>query len=84
MLSADLTAELLTDLALDTGNAAVDAVIETLTLLYRGEILELLDQRDKELLTWQSENVLSDEKLELLSEIAINVDATLSGLTVRK
>ncbi|MDR3370418.1 MAG: hypothetical protein P4L88_14825 [Rhodoferax sp.] len=39
---------------------------------------QLLDQRDKALCAWPEDNVLSDEKLELLSEIAIDVDARLA------
>jgi len=79
MLSACLTAELLDAMKLDTGNGAVDAVIESLVRLYRDEIGDLLARRDKALLGWQAENVLSDQRLELLSEIAINVDEKLSN-----
>ena len=79
MLSAGLTSELLAEIELDTGNEAVDAVIESLTYLYREEILELMNHRDKALLEWQGEKVLSDEYLELLSEIEINVDEKLSS-----
>lgn len=77
MLSAGLTAELLATLNLDTGNEPIDAVIESLVRLYRDEIRELLNQRDKVLFAWQGDCVLSDEKLELLSEIPISVDAKL-------
>jgi hypothetical protein len=79
MLSAGLTSELLCAMKLNTGNEAVDTVIESLVGLYRDEIHELLNQRDKALFAWKGNNVLSDEKLELLSEMAINVDAKLSG-----
>lgn len=78
MLSAGLTSELLADMKLDTGNNAVDSVIESLTQLYLKEIRQLLDRRDKALFAWQGDSVLSDEKLELLSEISINVDARLA------
>lgn len=78
MLSAGLTTELLGDMRLDTGNEAVDAVIESLACLYRDEIRQQLIQRDEALFAWRGHNVLSDEKLELLSELKINVDAKLS------
>lgn len=77
MLSACLTSELLVGMKLDTGNDAVDTVIELLACLYRDEIRELLVQRDSALFAWQGDDVLSDEKLELLTEIAINVDGKL-------
>jgi hypothetical protein len=78
MLSAGLTTELLADMKLDTGNQVVDTVIESLVLLYLDDIRRLMDQRDKALFAWQGSNVLSDENLELLSEITINVDARLA------
>jgi hypothetical protein len=80
MLGADLTVKLLAAMELDTGNEAVDTVLESLVRICRIEIRQLLDQRDKTLREWQGDNVLSDEKLELLSEIVINVDAKLSLL----
>ena len=79
MLSTGLTAELLSGLKLDTGYAAVDAVIVNLMAIYRGEIRELLDQRDKALSAWRGGNVLSDQSLELLSEIRIDVDKKLQS-----
>jgi len=78
MLSAGLTCELLADMNLNTGNKAVDTVIESLVHLYLRDLCQLLDRRDKALFGWQRDKVLSDERLELLSEIAINVDAKLS------
>ena len=80
MLSAGLSVELLSSMKLDTGNVAVDTVIETLVLLYVDDIRELLEQRDRTLFSWLGNNILSDEKLEMLSESAINVDAKLSAL----
>ena len=79
MLSADLTSELLENISLDTGNQSVDAVIVSLLRLYRGEIRDLLKKRDKTLFAWKGAQTLSDERLELLSEIAISVDAKLSA-----
>lgn len=77
MLSAILTAELLSGLKLDTGYAAVDAVIESLVAMHRGEIRKLLDQRDSALFAWRGGNVLFDQRLEVLSEIRIDVDGKL-------
>lgn len=77
MLSAGLTAELLSGLKLDTGHAAADAVIESLVAMHSGEICELLDQRDKTLFGWRVDDVLSDQRLEILSEIRIDVDKKL-------
>jgi len=78
MLSSGLTLELLSDIKLDTGNRAVDTVIESLVRLYQDEIGDLLARRDEILFGWSGVNVLSDEKLELLSEVDINVDAKLA------
>ena len=80
MLSAGLTLELLETMALDTGNPVVDAVIESLVGLYGGDLRGLLDQRDQTLYAWPRANVVADEKLELLSEIHLDVDARLRTL----
>ena len=77
MLNADLTAELLATMKLDTGHPAIDRVLECLVCLYREEIRGLLRQRDEALLAWPGWQVLSDEGLELLSELSIDVDAKL-------
>lgn len=77
MLSAALTAELLTNLKLDTGYPFVDAVIETLVALYESEIGELLTQRDIALSGCRSTNVLSDPSMEILSELRMHIDAKL-------
>lgn len=78
MLSAGLTSELLAGVKLDTGYECVDAVVESLVHLCGAELEQLLVQRDQALLSWQGKNVLSDEKLEVLSEIVIDVDEKLS------
>jgi len=79
MLNADLTAELLATMKLDTGHSAIDSVLECLVCLYREEIRGLLRQRDEALLAWPGSQVLSDEGLELLSELSIDVDAKLQA-----
>ena len=76
MLSTALTAELLDRLKLRTGYPHVDAVIESLIALHRPEIRVLLDKRDQTLSAWVGD-VLSDQRLEVLSEMRIDVDAKL-------
>jgi len=78
MLSAETTAELLNQMVLDTGNEAVDAVIESVVCLFRTEILDLLVRRDAVLFGFQGGNVLSDASLEVLSELAIDIDSKLA------
>ena len=78
MLSAGLTADLLDGIKLETGYQCIDAVIESLVRLCGAELQQLLARRDQALLSWPGESVLSDEKLEVLSEIVINLDAKLS------
>ena len=79
MLSAGLTAELLNDLRLSTGYPHVDAVLESLIALYRPEIQALLAQRDQRFFAWDGADVLSDESLEVVSEIRVDVDAKLQS-----
>ena len=80
MLSAPLTADILQHMTLDTGNEAVDAVIGSLVRLYREEIDGLLCQRDQALFAWPGDQVLSDQRLELLSELRIDVDRKLRAI----
>ncbi len=79
MLSAPNTALLLEQMTLDTGNEDVDAVIESVVQLYQNEIRELLVRRDAHLYQKRSPGLLRDESLEVLSEMAINVDEKLAG-----
>ena len=79
MLSAGLTAQLLDGLHLDTGYPHVDAVIQSLVALHRAEIRALLWHRDKTLSAWERTDVLSDQDLEVLSAIRIDVDAKLAA-----
>jgi hypothetical protein len=79
MLGAPLSAELLENISLNTGHPAIDAVIESLVQLYRDEIARLLVQRDKRLFNWKGEDVLNDQRLEVLSESAIDVDRKLAN-----
>ncbi len=79
MLSAGNTASLLEQMALNTGNEDVDAVIECVIQLYRDEIWDLMEKRDALLYQKRVPGILGDESLELLSELAIDVDAKIAG-----
>ena len=78
MLSASNTASLLEQMTLDTGKEAVDALIECVVRLYKYEIRDLLVRRDALLCERRAPGLLRDESLEVLSEIAINVDEKLA------
>lgn len=77
MLSAETTAELLEHMVLDTGNAHIDAVIESVVCLFKAEIMDLLIRRDEALFGFKGDYVLSNEALEVLSGLAINVDSKI-------
>ena len=79
MLSAPLTQQLLDGLSLDTGHAAVDAMICAVVGLCRDEIGELLARRDAVLAASGSTDVLQDESLEVLSTMPIDIDRKLSA-----
>lgn len=81
MLGADLTLELLSSLALDTGYPEVDAVIECVTRLCEPELREVMRRRDDALRAHQGTDKLQDQTLELLSEVRIDLDAKLSTLS---
>ena len=80
MLSARLTAELLGGMVLDTGNPEVDGAVESLVAMYQVDIEDLLARRDGALLAWKAANVLSDERLEVLSEFTVNVDEKFTSV----
>ncbi len=79
MLSASNTVLLLEQMTLDTSNEDVDAVIECVVRLYKDEIRDLLVRRDALLYQKRSPGLLSDERVEVLSELAINVDRKIAG-----
>lgn len=74
MLSAAGTARLLARMRLATGHPEIDAVLESLVALCRGEIRRLLAERDAALSAGPARGVLEDRRLEVLSEIAIDLD----------
>lgn len=79
MLRAANTASLLEQMTLNTGNEDVDAVIECVVKLYTDEIRDLMEKRDELLYQKRAPGILSDESLEVLSEIVINVDEKLAS-----
>jgi hypothetical protein len=79
MLSATLTEELLGSMRLHTGHREIDGVIESIIALCPEEIHETLDARDRSLATWTGENILTDERLEVLSETKIDIDSKLGS-----
>lgn len=78
MLSAPSTQRLLDAMTLDTGHAAVDAMLAAVVGLCRDEIADLLARRDAVLAAQASPDVLRDERIEVLSEVAIDIDAKLA------
>ena len=80
MLSTDLTMQLLASIRLNTGHTKVDAVIESVIHLCLPEIQRLMVQRDATLASFSGTNKLNNEKLELLSELSIDLDAKLESL----
>lgn len=80
MLSAKLTMALLASLRLNTGHAHVDAVMESAVHLCLPDIQDLMAARDAKLASFPGANKLNNEKLELLSELSIDLDDKLKLL----
>jgi hypothetical protein len=80
MLSRQLTMELLGSLQLNTGHAKLDALIESVVHLCVPEIQKIMGQRDEKLASHPHANKLNDERLELLSELSIDLDAKLQSI----
>ena len=77
MLGADLTMELLESMELYTGHPEVDAVVEATVRMCLTELRELMVARDSSLAAHAGPDKLGDSTLELLSEIAVDLDAKL-------
>lgn len=77
MLGAALTFELLKRMRLDTGHAEIDGVIEAVVQLGLDELRTLLVRRDATLAAHVGPDKLNDERLELLSEMPLDLDAKL-------
>ena len=78
MLDAQATSQLLGNVALDTGYAEIDRMIEAITRLCAEDIDVLLRQRDETLARHPSATVLQDERLEILGEAALDLDEKIS------
>lgn len=77
MLSASGTERLLSDMRLQTGHEAIDAVLECVVALCRDEIRAILAARDATLSQKANRSVLEDPRLEVLSCKAIALDGKL-------
>lgn len=80
MLNAALTEELLLNMRLRTRHPSVDAVIESVIVLCADEVRATLMQRDQTLAQWSERSgrsVLLDQRLEVLSEVRIDLDSKL-------
>lgn len=82
MLSAPTTAALLDQIVLNTGHGDVDAVIESVVKLCRAEIRSVLEARDRLLMARRTPGILRDGSLEVLSDISLQLDEKLDGLSV--
>lgn len=80
MLGIDLTLELLSCMRLKTGYVAIDTVIESIVQLCMQELRTLMRRRDDALRAHPMSTKLQDESLEVLSEVAIDLDAKLFPL----
>ena len=78
MLGADATAQVLAEIALDTGYPDIDRVIVSLAHLCGPDIHLLLAERDEALKTRDPGDVLEDRTLEVLSEAAIDLDERIA------
>ena len=78
MLDAQATSQLLSNVALDTGYAEMDRMIEAITRLCAQDVDVLLRQRDETLARHPSATVLQDERLEILAEVALDLDEKIS------
>jgi len=79
MLGSDLTMELLGNMELDTGHPEVDAVIESTVRMCVPELSDLMAARDRSLAAHVGPDKLGDSVLELLSEVAVDLDAKLKA-----
>jgi len=78
MLSASATERLLADIRLDTGHPHIDTVLECVMALCLDEIRDVLAARDSALSHHPERDILTDQRLELLSEQAIALDEKLT------
>lgn len=81
MLNAHLTLDLLIRMRLDTGWPQIDAVLESLVKLCGAEISRLLALRDEFLRVHARRGLLADKKLEVLSQVNVDLDAVVREMT---
>jgi hypothetical protein len=80
LLSTKLTTQLLASIQLKTGHPRVDAVIESVVHLCLPEVESVLQKRDAKLASFTGANKLQNLRLELLSELPIDLDEKLKRL----
>ena len=81
LLSRASTLALLESMTLDTGYAAIDAVLTALAELYRSDIRSLMSQRDRSLRARAAKGpgTLEDPNVEVLSELPLDLDGRISA-----
>jgi len=80
MLSAANTEKLLERMHLATGHSLIDAVLESVITLCRGEIRDLLAARDAALRNFAGADPLANRSLEMLSAVELDLDRRLVEL----
>jgi hypothetical protein len=85
MLSGPTTVELLESMTLKTGFPAIDAVLVGLARLYQADIRALIRRRDATLRSRarQGAGTLDDERLEVLSELQLDIDRPIAWAMAR-
>lgn len=78
MLSAVGTADLLSQIALDTGHSGIDRMVTSLMRLCKEEIRSLLWSRDQVLTSREPRAVLEDGTLEVLAEVRLDLESRIA------
>lgn len=84
MLSAELSLELLSSMQLASGHAAIDEVITAVVRIYMSELTALMLARDSAMAAHAGAKKFEDERLEVLSDMDIDLDARLNCLTAER
>ena len=74
MLNASLTRDLIRSMILDTGHGSIDRMLCALFALYETEIEDLMYARDRALKNCESDDRLADVRLEVLSDLRLDID----------
>jgi hypothetical protein len=81
LLSRSSTLVLLESMELNTGYPTIDAVLTTLSQLYRPEIRSLMSRRDAALRARAAKGpgTLDDTRVEVLSEVSLDIDQRIAN-----